>query len=375
MLTKPSRVLALSALLASAACDANPTEPRPTAVRGLLVLHAVGAVKGLTVNDTAAPGARIALPAEYDGADMRYEADTALTTSSSFGTNKLHIASLATGSVRDVEMPINANAAGAVRARGFRDARVAVALRGTPGVALVAFDASGAATTRLLDAVGRCPTDVGMHGDALWVLDQNAACDRDFAALGDSRLIRVGPSGAARDTLPLPSVCNAVRVIVDGDRAYVAAIGSADYSAFPTVRFVAPGSVTVVDLRTRRVVGTLSLPMGTNGAAMTLGADGRLYVTAYLSTAFDQGTFAVDPATLAFVGPRAPGAQSLRLMSTMGERVGCAAATADARGRLYCAVNQGALLTTSIVVFDLATGSELRRFTTAGTGAVDVALR
>lgn len=368
-------VAAVLSLATLAACGDSPTHPDVRSARGVVILHAIGSLKGITVNDTASAGGRISFPPEYDGGGFELASDTALTTSSSWGTNKLYVVTLPGGAVREVEMPAGANAAGATLAAGFRGARVAVALRAAQSVGLVAFDAAGTASVTQLTTVGRCPYDVAAHAGSLWVVDYNAACDASYASLGASRLIRVAANGDARDTIDLPGLVNATSITVVGDVAYVSAIGVADYSQWPDVNFVTPGAIAVVDLRTRQVLRTISLPEGTNGASLEVGLDGRLYVVAYLDPSYEHGVFAIDPASGAFVGVREAGRQTLRLTTAAGTRAACAAATADAAGRLYCAVNQGAGMSTSVIVFDLATGSEVRSFTTGGTGAVDLALR
>lgn len=365
----------LLAFAPMAACFDSPSEPPAPGADRVVVLHAVGALKGVTVNDTTAGGPRVALPAEFDGGAMFLHADTVVTASSSWGTNKLYVVPFLEGVVREAEMPAGADAAGAALARGFRGAHAAVALRSVQRVGLVTFPATGSGTVVQLDDVGRCPYDVAPHDGSLWVLDYNAACNAGYAYVGDSRLIRVPAIGATRDTIPLPGIRNATDLIVDGDMAYVSAIGEADYSAFPAVQFVAPGSITVVNLRTRQVVGTVRLPQGTNGATASLGADGNLYVVAYLNTSFEQGVFAVDPGSRSFTGVRNPGAQTLRLTRASGGAAQCAAATADARGRLYCAINQGASMSTSVFIFDAADGSEVRSFATGGTGALAIGVR
>lgn len=360
--------------LALAACSDETTGPsRPTPPRGIVVLHAVGALKGLTVGDTNSAGARVALPPEFDAGGMRLQSDTVLTASSSWGTNKLYVVALPGGAVREVEMPMNANAAGAVLTRGFQGSRVAVALRSTGRVALIAFDAAGMPTTTQLAGVGRCPSDLAMHAGALWVVDYNAACDADYRSLGDSRLIRVTSGAAARDTVALPGVSNASSIMVDGDVAYIASLGVADYSRFPAVTFVSPGAVTVVNLRTRAVLGRVALPAGTNGASLSRGEDGNFYVGAYLNTSFEQGVFRIDPRAMS---GNSTASAPLRFLSTQGTPVACSGATADASGRrIYCVLNQGASQTAAVVVFDAATLTEVRRFNTGGTGAVGIALR
>lgn len=362
--------LALLAACIATGCFDSPSEPPAPGANTVVLLHAIGALRGITVNDTAAGGPRIALPAEFDGGGLFVRADTAVTASSSWGTNKLYLIPFLQGTVREAEMPAGSNAAGATLARGFQGATAAVALRSTQRVGLVTFGATGAGAVTQLAVVGRCPYDVAEHDGSLWVVDYNGACDADYASLGESRLIRVRPNSAVRDTIRIPGVRNATSIIVYNNVAYVSAIGEADYSAYPAVRFVTPGSVTAVNLLTRQVVGTLALPAGTNGATSALGADGYLYVVAYLNTNFEQGVFAIAPASMSFTGVRRAGSQALRLTRADGAQAQCAAATSDVRGRIYCAVNQGASQSTSIVVFEDATGNEIRTFGTGGTGAV-----
>jgi len=225
--------------------------------------------------------------------------------------------------------------------------------------------------------VGRCPNHLAAQGGALWVLDANLNCDqRAYVVQGDSRLIRFAPtaSGAGpRDTLVLAGVRNAGSMIVVGSTAFVSSAGVADFSRFPLTTFAQPGSITQVDLAARRVVRTVSLPTGSYGAGMRLGGDGLLYVTAYTSTNFStQDVFVYDQSLAIAGGTRAPGRQSLALTLANGTAPACTAATADARGRVYCAAN-GAGSATTVYVFD--PNGALLRATPAGQGAVSIAVR
>jgi hypothetical protein len=217
---------------------------------------------------------------------------------------------------------------------------------------------------------------VAAQGGAVWVLDANLNCDqRAYVVQGDSRLIRLIPSATgtgARDTLVLAGVRNATSMTVVGNTAFVSSPGVADFSRFPATTFNQPGSITQVDLAARRVVRTVSLPTGSYGAGTRLGADGLLYVTAYTNTNFSaQDVFAFDQ-SLAIAGARSATRQSLALTLANGSAPVCGAATADARGRVYCASN-GAGSAATVYVFE-ANGT-LVRAVPAGQGAVAIALR
>lgn len=368
----PRRAFTLLLALSAAGCF-DTTEPTPTQVgRGVVVLHAFGALPRIAETDSAAPGPFLVLPPEFDGARLRLSRDTVLTTSSGFsGDNRLYVASLRNGTLLPVEMPARSVSAGAVLVGGFRGADVAVAHRGLGSVGLVTLAGTPAVAT--LSDVGRCPYDVAQFGSLLFVLDQNAACNRDYSSLGESRLIVVPPAGVDRDTIPL-GVEFATSMLVTGNRAYISSLGTTTYAADGTPTFVTPGAITVVELSSGIVLGTGRLPQGTSGADLRLGLDGRLYVTAYLNTAYETGTYAMDLATLDYRGTRVAGAQHLRMVGADGRQVHCAAVTADRLGRLYCALNQGAGSSTSMVIFT-NDGTEIRRFPTGGTGAVDIGMR
>lgn len=367
-------VIAAAALtLALGACLDSPGPSSSVAARGIVVLHGFGALPGFVQTDSMTAGTRIPLPPEFDGARMRLVRDTALTASSGFGgDNRLYMADLAKGTMTSYEMPAGANSGGATLVAGFREARAAIAFRSLRTVGLLRIQQGTSAITQL--EAGRCPYDVAMHLTALWVLDYNAACDTDYSLQGESRLIRILPTGLTRDTVFLPGVKFATSLLVAGNRAYVGSIGVTTYASDFTPTFVAPGSVSLVDLISGQYVGTQALPAGTSGASINIGLDGRIFVTAYLNTSYQTGVYALSPTTLEFTGVRAAGGQHLRLIGSDGQPVQCQAATGDRLGRIYCVINQGPSATTSMVVFS-PDGTEIRRFTTGGTGAVDIAMR
>ena len=370
-------VLLASATGFLAACSDSPTAPVARAPRGIVVLNGFGA-PGLTLlADTGSATASIPFGAAFDGGGMTLERDTVLATSSSLRGDQLYVASITTGTLLRVQLPVRSNPAGATFTQALGasagTANVAVALRDSQAVALVRATGEFGSVVTTLRGVGRCPYDVGVHGGALWVVDANLNCGAGFVSQGDARLIRLSASGAgARDTVTLAGIRNATSLTIVGDAAYVTSAGVADFSAFPITVFTTPGSITRVDLTARRVVRTVSLPTGTYGAGLRAGADGNLYVTAYTRTDFSrQDVFAFD-AVLAPVGARAAGAQSLDLRLATGGAPVCSAATADALGRVYCAAN-GAGSQAVVHVFE-RTGALLRSVP-AGQGAVDLAVR
>jgi len=367
----------LAALVATAACDSDSTGPAgPAAAEGVVVLNGYGQPGVTLVPDTGAVTMRIDFGVDFDGARFALRGDTLLSTSSSLGGDKLYVASLETRTLETFQMPGGGDPAGAAFLDG--PAHYAVALRGTGQVALARRTGVGTAELTLVDDVGRCPTDVAQFGAALFVADANASCaEQTFLSEGPARLIRIPADGAARDTIELPGAVGSVaNLTVDGDFAWVAVDGIADYSAFPAVTFTAPGSLTKVDLRTREVVAFAQLPAGTYGAGARLGGDGRLYVSAYTTTSFAaQGVYAFAPLDLAPFRPANGVAADGRLLlrKPNDALASCGAATADAAGRVHClevAADDG--ITTTLRVFQ---GTEQLREVPAGTGGVDVAVR
>jgi hypothetical protein len=211
------------------------------------------------------------------------------------------------------------------------------------------------------------------YAGAVWSVDANQNCGVGYVPLGASRLVRIVPGSAVRDTIALGAgVVGAGSAAVIGDFAYVGAGGYVDFSATP-FRVVSGPTVTRVDLRARQVVQTYRLPDGSTSAGVRVGGDGRLYVSYYADVAtFANRVVALDPQTLSPVGPRVSGGVHLNLVRADGTSVPCAATTADAAGRIHCVTN-GTASAATLHVFD-ASGREIRSVP-AGQGAVDLAVR
>lgn len=349
--------------------------PPPGPPRGIVVLD--GFIQpGLTLlADTGSATTRVPFgpPTEFDGGSFSLERDTVLATSSRGAGNLLYVAALATGTVRRVQLPPNSNPAGARLAVGSGgQATVAVALRDSGTVAVLALGASGAAPTRVRTmAAGTCPTDLVRFDGAWWIVDSNSSCRTTYAVLGDVRLIRIPDAGTSRDTIVLAGLRGSgAQAHLVSDVLYVGAGGDADFSRFPyTLR--ASGAVAKVDLRNRRVLATRTLPTGSYGGGLEWGLDGALYVSLYQDLAsFTNRVVKLRADDLSVVaGGTAPW---LSLRSTTGTDVSCGGAVADALGRVHCLQN-GTASATSLLVFS-PSGAEVRRVA-AGQGGVALALR
>jgi streptogramin lyase len=337
-----------------------------------VVLNGFGQTGITLVPDTGTSVTRIDFADLYDGGGFALERDTLLTTSSKSAGSLLYVADLRARSLLKLQLPVNSNPGGAAFGNAAVGARVLVALRDSGAIALV-NPRAGTADITLLRNAGRCPTDVFVYAGAVWSVDANQNCGVGYVPQGASRLIRMVPGSAARDTIQLGGfVVGAGSAAVIGDFAYVGAGGYVDYSVTP-FRNVAGPTVTKVDLRTRQVVQTYRLPEGSVSAGVRVGGDGRLYVSYYADLAtFANRVLALDPQTLVPVGPRVAGGVHLNLTRADGTTVPCSAATADASGRIYCVTNGTASVAT-LHVFDSA-GRQLRT-APAGQGAVDLAVR
>ena len=360
--------LTVIGIAATLGCRHDATSPHPAVPpHGIVVLNGYGQ-PGLTLlADTGAASTYVRFGSDFDGASLTLQHDSVIATSSKAGGDLLYVADLETGAVRKLQMPAASNPAGAQFVESG-PARFAVALRDSSAIALVAPSGS----LSLLHDAGACPTDVFQYGGALWSVDANANCRGDYASLGPTRLIRIPVVGTERDTIVISgSAGTSSAAVVDGDFAYVASTGIAQFGS--TTVASSPGSVAKVDLITRQVVRQLSLPAGSWGATLERGQDGRLYVTAYDPVAtFSGHVFTVDPATLTFAGIHPSGHSYRALRTASGGEPNCAAATGDSAGQIYC-IEVGAGSATTLFTFD-ATGAEIRR-TLAGQGGVAVALR
>lgn len=362
------RFLPALALLALA-CDGTTDPEGPAPVRGFVVLNGFGQQGVTLVPDTGSSTSRIDFGASFDGGSMTVRSDTVLSTSSRSGGDQLYVASLPSGSLLRVQMPAGSNPAGAAFV-GQNNVAIAVALRDSQSVALVASPVAASPNLTFLRNAGTCPSAVARYGNAYWVFDSNQLCRTNYAIQGPARLIRITDAGA-RDTLVLGNGRGGGSITIVGSTAYVTTAGEVNFS---TNTLVQSGTVFRVNLDTRTIISTLPMPQGTYGAALRVGGNGRLYVTAYGNIqSYPSRVFAIDPSTMAFAGPFATGAQNLNLVKTGGATPNCGGgATADDAGRVYC-VENGAGSVATMLVFDAA-GQQLRTVA-VGQGAVDIALR
>ncbi len=365
---RPQR-LVLVAVVTLLACDDSTGPDRPSLSFGAIVLNTYGEPGVTVVPEDSGASTHIDFGASFDAAAFTLHEDTVLATSSKSGGDLLYISELPTGSLRQVQLPAVSNPANVAVVPtdipGADSGRYAVALRDSGALAQVRLDPAGD-RVRVIANAGLCPTDVIFHGAGAWSVDANQTCSSgDYVSQGPSRLVFVPLLEAGRDTIVLDAAAvGAQRAFLVGDDAFVYASG--DY-------FQTSASVSRVDLSSREVTGTLSFPAGVYGAAMRLGANGLLYVTAADAsvTPYSPRVYTVDPETMTFQGPFLQGTQHRTLIKSDGTQATCAAATADRDGRIHCVENANVLAT--LLVFR-ADGSFVRS-APAGTLAADIALR
>jgi hypothetical protein len=365
--------LALSLLAACGSDGSTESGPRPS--RGVAVLDGFIQPSITLLADSGSASQRVVLgsPTEFDGGSMDVRNDTAVAASSRGAGDLLYIADLNTSTVRRVQMPARSNPARArlLRGSGGR-ALIGVPLRDSSAVALASVSASGQATLDLVRDLGSCPTDVFQYGNEVWVVDANATCRTTYRASGPMRLIRI-PASGARQIISLDGLRGSdATVTIVGDVAYIAAGGDADFSGFPFT-LVAGGAIARVDLRTRTVLGTRSMPTGTYGASARLGGDGLLHVTLFENlTTFTNRVISYTLPELAPAGTRETGFDWRQLRRSASETLSCSSAVADALGRLHCMQNRTGSATFLLV---FAPDGTLVREVAAGQGGVDLRLR
>jgi len=376
------RIRALSVLSAcvagavlSACGDDGFIDSQPLTPRSSVVLD--GFIQpGLTlVPDSGGATQRITLgaPTEFDGGSFEVRNDTAVAASSRGAGDLLYVASLATGSVRRVQLPARSNPA---RARLLRatdgQALIGVPLRDNGALSLVRLGATSSTATSIGD-LGACPADVFQYGGDLWVVDANATCATAYRPLGAMRLIRIPAGGGARQVIPLDGLRGSgASVVVVGDVAYISAGGDADFSSFP-YQLIAGGAITRVDLRTGTVLGTRSMPAGSYGASARLGLDGQLHVSVFEDlNNFRSRTISYRLPDLTPTGTRMPSRDWLALRDAAGEQVSCGSSIADGTGRLHCIQNRTGSAT-FLMIF--APDGSLVREVAAGQGGVDLRFR
>ena len=171
--------------------------------KGSVVLNGFGSQGVTLVPDTGAVTSSIAFGASFDGGSMRVERDTVLTTSSKAGGDLLYVSSLASGTVKTIQMPSGSNPGTATMSTGFTQGSIVVALRDSQAIAFVSNVGGATPIVSLVRGIGTCPGDVLVYEGAVWVLDANQNCRTTYASLGPSRLLRVSLAGltiAAIDT-------------------------------------------------------------------------------------------------------------------------------------------------------------------------------
>jgi hypothetical protein len=375
---RPITALPLAALVLLAACGSDVLGPADLPARGAAVLD--GFIQpGLTlVPDSGTATTRIAFgpPTEFDAGEFVLERDTALAASSRGAGDLLYVASLATGSVRRIQLPAASNPARARLLPGAGGAaRIGVALRDSAAIAIVEVSPAGTTSVTRIANAGRCPTDFARRGTDTWIVDANANCAVNYAVEGPVRLIRVPDQGSARDTIVLTGLRgSAASIDVVGDIAWVSTGGEANFASFPFT-LVAPGAVARVDLKNRRLLTQRAMPAGSYGGSLKRGRDGFLYVSLYEDLDnFRPRVLRLRADDLAFVanGAGASGAPWLDLRDARGDEVACSGAVADGLGRLHC-IRNGTASATSLLVFNAL--GQLERTVAAGQGGVDLALR
>ena len=372
--TSRRRLLSLSLALAAAAAgctdeDIGPRVPPPP--RGIVVLNGFGE-PGLTLlADTGTASTHVGFE-PFDGGSFTLEKDTVLTTSSKWAGSLLYVADARTGDFASIQLPANSNPANARFVEHPGLGRVAaVALRDSNAVALVKVSGDGAGSYTRVRDVGQCPTDAFRDASTLWVVVSNQRCASDYATLGPAHAVWIPDAAtAAREIIAFGvSARGAGSAVVLRDTAYIFTIGLTSFGGnIPT-----PPAVSRVDLRRRQLINTILIPEAVIGNVMRLGADGRLYVSAFTTSDFtQQRVFAFDPSTMDYRGEREAGKSYLRLQKSSGGAPNCAAATADARGNVYCVENSA---TGASTLFVFAPNGTQLRSAPAGLGGIDIALR
>ncbi len=367
-------VLAVGVVAISACGTDNPVDVTPQPPKGIVVLD--GFIQpGLTLlSDTGAQSARIIFGAttEFDAGGFSLVRDTVLSVSSRAAGDLLYVADIASRAVRRIQLPPASNPSRARLLVGSGgQSLIGVALRDSASVALVSVRGTAVPTITRIANAGTCPTDVFQFDNATWVVDANANCRGNYAAIGDVRLIRIPATGSTRDTLTIPGMRGSgAAAVVVGEVAYISGGGDANFSAFPYT-LLASGRVAKVDLRNRRVLSQRSMPAMSYGAGVKLGGDGFLYASLYADlTTFKNRVIKLRADDLSIVTTTAE--PWMTLLNTAGSEVACGSAVADALGRVHCLVN-GAASATTLWVFDVS-GREVRR-ASAGQGGVDLAIR
>lgn len=324
-------VLAVCQILLACADD-DPTGPPPTTAIDVLVLNSTGqtlapyAVRG---DEILPAGQALDLGAGFDGDGLAVSGDLAASAVSSFGGSSLVLVNLASGLVERALFP-GPDAALVNPSRTSFDAGDSIWVGGRGSDAVYRLNPGAAEATLVARSVGTFVERVIPDGARLYAIDANLDDDGlTYAPRGPGRVVELDRNGDVRGVTVLPAEApnpsDGLRV---GGRLIVLAGGSFDPADFTPN---SDGALIVVDPAARRVIATR--PLGANGVGLSLGEDGKVYVTTtsdYLS--LDLLRF--DPSSGEFEqGPADP----VATVDASGAAVDCWTATALADGRVLCA--------------------------------------
>ena len=336
------RRLVCSVLILLAACkDASLGPLAFTPNKGTVVLNGFGQQGVTLVPDTGAATSFVSLPVTFDGAALRIQNDTAVTTSSKGGGDLLHLIDLVSGAKKSIQMPAASNPGGAALIVGRPEASVAVALRDSQAVAFVTNVGNATPTVTLRRNIGQCPVDVAQFDTDLYVLDANQNCRTDFSTVGPSRLLRIRFASTVIDTIPLgTTVIGGTNMEAKGSSLYIGGFGQVN---FGTGVVSQAGTAVKFDLESRLVQQVVNLPPGSFGTVMAPGRDQYIYAFVYADAAFFNGRVVrMDSTALGSVGPYLNSGNFARLLAPDSSAANCTSIGVDSRGRLYCPIVQAA---------------------------------
>ena len=351
----------------SACADDDPTGPPSTSGFDVLALNSTGqtlAPYEVRGNEIRPAGPAVDLGAGFDGDGLVISGDRAASAVSSFGGSSLVLVNLANGAVSRALFP-GPDAALVNPSRPSFDAGDSIWVGGRGSDAVYRLSPDAAEATLVARDVGTFVERVIPLGDRLYAIDANLDDDGlTYGPLGPGRVVELDRSGSVRGVIVLPADApNPSDGLLAGGRLIVLAGGSFDPAEFTPN---SDGALIVVDPASRRVIA--SRPLGANGVRLSLGEDGKVYVT----TTADYLTLKLlrfDPASGEFErGPADP----VETVDASGTVVDCWTATALGDGRVVCATFRtdapGRLLL-------LRSGGSALSETPAGFGTTDLGIR
>ena len=326
-------LLALAVCSSFVACgDDDPTGPPATSGFDVLALNSTGqtlAPYEVRGDEILPAGQAMDLGAGFDGDGLVISGDRAASAVSSFGGSSLVLVNLASGAVRRALFP-GPEAALVNPSRPSFDAGDSVWVGGRGSDAVYRLDPGAAEATLVASDVGTFVERVIPDGARLYAIDANLDDDGlTYAPRGPGRVVELDRRGAVQGVIVLPADApNPSDGLLAGGRLIVLAGGSFNPADFTPN---SDGALILVDPASRRVIATR--PLGANGVRLSLGEDGRAYVT----TTSDFETLNLlrfDPASGEFErGPADP----VATVDANGTVVHCWTATALEDGRVLCA--------------------------------------